>query len=81
MAGKRYCSAPGTRKYGKKTRYTEETLKKALDDIKCCKMSKTVASETCNIPRSTLKYKLKKQYSKPVGKPLALLPYLTMAYQ
>lgn len=81
MAGKRYCSAPGTRKYGKKTRYTEETLKKALDDIKSCKMSQRVASETYNIPRSTLKYKLKKQYSKPVGKPLALLPYLTMAYQ
>lgn len=69
MPRKRPCPAPGTRKYGKKTRYTEEDLQTAINDIKNCKMSQRNASAHYGIPRSTLKYKLKEKHTKAVGKP------------
>lgn len=65
-------SSPGTRKYGTKSRYTKEDLEKALDDIKNCRKTQKSTSEVYNIPVSTLKYKLKEQHSKPVGKPPVL---------
>ncbi|CAH2090637.1 unnamed protein product [Euphydryas editha] len=72
MARKKVCPPPGTRKYGTKSRYTKEDLEKALDDIKNCRKTQKGAAEVYNIPVSTLKYKLKEQHHKPVGKPPVL---------
>ncbi|CAH2109325.1 unnamed protein product [Euphydryas editha] len=69
MAIKKVYPPPGTRKYGTKSRYTKEDLEKALGDIKNCRKTQKGAPEVYNIPVSTLKYKLKEQHSKPVGKP------------
>lgn len=70
--GRKKTTAVGVRKYGTKSNYSEKKLEEALDKIKNCKMSQRDAAKFYKIPRSTLKYKLKGQHTKPVGKPIAL---------
>ncbi|CAK1578849.1 unnamed protein product [Parnassius mnemosyne] len=66
-------SAAGVRRYGTKSNYSQKDLDEALDKIKTCKLPQMEAANLFKIPRSTLKYKLKGQHNKLVGKPIALL--------
>lgn len=70
--GRKKKSAVGVRKYGMKSNYSQIDLNEALDKIKTCKLSQREAAKLYKIPRSTIKYKLKGEHNKPVGKPIAL---------
>lgn len=61
---------PGTRRYGTNTNYTEETLTKALEEIKSGTKAIKEASRDYNIPRNTLKNKMKNRHGKNVGRPI-----------
>lgn len=63
-------SAVRVRKYGTKSNYSLKNLEEALEKIKTGKMSQRNAAIHYKIPRSTIKYKLKGQHSKPIGKPI-----------
>ena len=52
--------------------YTDENLEECLDKIKTGKLTQRVAASTYNIPRSTLKNKLKNKHTKTVGRPPVL---------
>jgi transposase-like protein len=60
---------PGTHQYGTKSRYTEETLKKVLEEIRTGKKFIKAASREYGIPRSTLKNKLKEIHSTQLADP------------
>ena len=60
---------PGTRQYGTKTRYSDETLKKIVDDITAGRIGQREASKKYNIPRQTIVNKLKNKHSGKVGRP------------
>ena len=52
--------------------YTDENLEECLDKIKTGKLTQRVAASTYNIPRSTLKNKLKNKHTKTVDRPPVL---------
>ncbi|KAK3933121.1 Jerky protein homolog-like [Frankliniella fusca] len=64
-----YIRPQGARTYAD---YANEKLGEALQKIKAGQLSQRQAALTYNIPRSTLKYKLKGLHSKSVGKPPCL---------
>lgn len=59
----------GTRQYGTKTRYSNEKLQKALDDIRLGKIGQREAARLYSIPRQTLVNKMKSKHSSRAGRP------------
>lgn len=72
MPRKRSRMLPGVRRYGTKSNYSIETFHKALDEIQSGTISQRKAAKNYNIPRSTLKNKLKQKHGKAVGRPAVL---------
>ena len=72
MARKQLVPKAGTRKYGTKSRYTEERLRECLENIKKNILSQREAVKVYGIPRSTIKNKLKERHTKEIGRPTTL---------
>lgn len=64
-----YVRQVGSRRY---VDYSNETLQKCLDDIRSGRHTQTSASQAYNIPRSTIKNKLKDVFNKKPGRPTVL---------
>lgn len=67
--GKPKANSPGTRRYGTKTRYTEEQLNNILEELRTGKIGQREASNKYGIPRNTLRNKLFGKHQKNVGRP------------
>lgn len=65
-----YVRKVGSRRYAD---YSDKSLQQCLDDIRSGKHSQTSASQASNIPRSTIKNKLKNVFNKKPGRPTVLL--------
>lgn len=65
-----YVRKVGSRRYAD---YSDKSLEQCLDDIRSGKHSHTSASQAYNIPKSTIKNKLKNVFSKTPGRPTVLL--------
>lgn len=61
--------SPGVRRYGTKSRYTNEELERILEDIRRGIISQREASKKYEIPRNTLRNKLTGRHTKKVGRP------------
>lgn len=64
-----YVREVGSRRYAD---YSNETLQRCLDDIRSGRHNQTSASKAYNIPRSTIKNKLKDIFNKKPGRPTVL---------
>lgn len=60
---------PNIRRYGIKSRYTQEQLDKILEEVKGGVISERQAARKYDIPRNTIRNKLKGYHSKSVGRP------------
>jgi len=61
-----YKRAVGSRQYAN---YSAENLAKCLDDVKERRLTQREAAKVYNIPRRTIKYKLKEKHMKSIGSP------------
>lgn len=66
--------SPGTRRYGTKSRYTQEQLESIEDDLRTGKIGQREAAKKYGIPRNTLRNKLLGKHEKKVGLPLTFSP-------